>query len=325
MPQFPKYVNMEWLSQNALRAYPLDDTATQKDTTAAFLLPKSLLLDLVFVVDQSLNLVPSGFHLSNVSVFATGVTLSFAYTDQSVTADLVATLNVSTASHQNGNSYYLYGQGDFAGMIGKATLGDLTTTLGFGGSYDFDIVGGRLLSRCFLPDIRGVTSLSITDGAVTSGPYYDDVIFQAGTNMRLSIQVVNGVNAIRFDALDNTDLNETCGCTTDTQLPAPITSINGIAPALDGSYTLVPKNCIDITDGISPSSLSIDDICSKPCCGEPELQVIQTDLDALSLDIRGIQHFQDLLNANLIELSTIKAAIQNTGVLGDNDAVDKPV
>jgi hypothetical protein len=324
----PKFINQEWLAQNALRAYPLADDAGETDTTGAFVLPRSLLVDAIFVINQELSLNQAGFFLSNVTAFGNGVTLTFSY-DSGTSVSIFGSASVSASGHTRDSSYFIQGQGSFEGMVGVVTIGTLEATLSFGGSFDFDLTGGRLLPTVLRPDTRGVKSVQAINGSDIGPLLYGDVILEAGQNVRLSVQDVGGGElAIRFDALSGSDLNATCGCDNEVQLGPPIRTLNGVPPRTDGSFTLANGTCIAIVTGGgsgAAATLSINDTCSKPCCGTPELDIVRTDMEQLNQDTRSVLHLLQRLESYLLQLNTLSVAVQNTGLLGSNETETDPV
>src|SRR4051812_19336423 len=110
----PKILNIEFLNQNSMRAYPLADDASEQDITGSFTLPRDLLCDMIFPVDATMDLAASGFYVSNVTVFGVGVNITFSYTDGSTFA-VIGTLAVDNTNHTLNRTYYLAGQDDFEG------------------------------------------------------------------------------------------------------------------------------------------------------------------------------------------------------------------
>jgi len=314
-------INLEWLNQNSLRSYPLADDATSLDVTSSFTLPNDLIVDMVWPVNIELTLNPSGFFISNVSVFAHGVTITVSYTDGSTTQTM-GVASISVAGHTPNASYYISGQGNFLGSVGLITIGRLDTILQYSGSYDFTLTGTRILGTCIRPDIRGVKSVQVVNESETTERLYGNIKFESGQNMRISVQDNGSETVIRFDALVSADLNETCGCVNATTSGPPIRTINGVGPNSSGELSILQGSCFDIAPADSDNMLKMDNTCSQPCCGSEELATVRTDMESLIQDARAILRLVQNLESGYAQLSSAKAAIQNTGVLGNSNTLD---
>ncbi len=314
-------VNYEWLNQNSLRAYPLADDTTSLDVTGSFTLPTDLIVDLVWPINIELALNPAGFFISNVSVFAHGITLTFSYTDGSTTQTM-GVASVAVSGHTPNASYYISGQGNFAGSVGLVTVGRLDTILQSGGSFDFNITGTRILGTCIRPDIRGVKSLQVVNESETTERLYGNIIFESGQNVRIAVQDNGTEYVIRFDALVSADLNTVCGCVNERTVGPPVRTINGIGPNSNGELSITQGTCFDIDAADAENSLKINNTCSQPCCGSNELEIVRTDLNALMQDTRAVLRLVQNLESAYAQLSSAKSAIQNTGVLGNSNALD---
>jgi len=314
-------INLEWLNQNSLRAYPLADDASSTDVSGSFRLPTDLVVDLMWPVNIELALNPSGFFISNVSVFAHGVTITFSYTDGSTTQTM-GVASVPVAGHNPNASYYVSGQGNFAGSVGLVTIGRLDTILESGGSFDFNLTGTRILGTCIRPDIRGVKSLQVVNESETTERLYGNIKLESGQNVRISVQDNGSEQVIRFDALVSEGLNEVCGCTNERTVGPPIRTINGVGPNSSGELSVVQGSCFDIAPADTDNMLQISNTCSQPCCGSNELEIVRGDLEALNQDARAILRLVQNLESGYAQLASAKAAIQNTGVLGNSNTLD---
>lgn len=319
MPAFGSLVGVDWLNQNSQRNFPLSDEATVTDVLGGFQLPEDFIVDLIIPVSYAAGRDIGKFHLMEVGVFGNGITLKIGYggvwgAGEWATEPVeVGRLSISD-THTENSSYFIYGIGDFADSIGKVTIGELDTLFTFSGVYSFDIAGGRIVPSCIRPDIRSVSSLRVVNGNDTSDPLYGDVELVAGPNIQLTVE--NG--KVRIDAIESDNLNTDCGCVTqaDITLADPIRSINGILPNADGNITLSGARCINVSN--LTNAIELDDECATPCCNSEELEVILTDLNQLSRDVRLHNTTMQLIEVRLQQLETLVDAIEASGFLIEN-------
>ena len=266
----PGLWNVDWLSANSQRSYPLSETASAKDTTGAFQLPQDFLVDLVLTVPAAVDTDPALYHLKSLAMFSGGVVLTFGYNGE----DLALT-SIARADHTLNKSYRLLGQGNFYDAQGCVTIGSLDSLFNLTpGVYTFDVTGGRLEPTVIRPDLRGVTSLVIQSGDELSDPLVGDILVQAGSNLRFTVDPVT--NTVRLDCLlTGSDLEDTCGCSDPTQLLGPIKTINQVGANSAGNIEIQGDQCIRL-DPID-YGFKMSDTCSAPCCGCAELTIIKQD------------------------------------------------
>lgn len=228
-------------------------------------------------VHAGLDVEPAKFFVRSVAVFATGLNVSVGYDDGTASPPVVASAVVPFSTHREYQSYALPGAGDFDDTVGKIVIGDTSdlSTLP-PGQYLFTPEAGRLDTDVVRPIIRGVSALVLVNGTERSERLYGDQELTAGTNMRITPATVNGVQQIRFDAINGEGLNDECVCEGDTQDPC-IKTINGVAPTPAGDFTLLGSNCITVNS--VTNGLRFVDTCSDPCCGCAELEAVTRDLE----------------------------------------------
>lgn len=265
--------NIDWLNANSQRNYPLCDEATGKDTTGTVELPTDFLVDLVLTIPSITGAEPGLFHLYSVAIFSGGVVVTLGYD-----GDPIAVASASVSGHTVNTAYRLVGQGDvFYDAVGTLVIGKLDSILASpAGLYTFDLTGGRLEPCTIHPDVRGISSVRVSNGSDLSEPMYGDIILVAGTNVRLEASPSR--NEIRFDCLIKSagDLETACDCQKALAV-GPICTINGIAPDANGNFTLQRTACLDVQS--LDHGVKLVDLCSQPCCGCEELTVFKTDLD----------------------------------------------
>lgn len=286
----PQSWNMEWLNGNAERAFPFKEDVSLQDTNSVVRIPTRLIVDLVFVVPAG-----SDYRYYLKSLMFSGTHLNLVMADES--DNTVSSVTVDLQTHSRNDAYTMEGEGSFSGATGRIALGDLSNLDNDlpVGVYEFTIAATEFELRTVRPDLRAVYSLSAigADGTVT-----DDItgIVQliAGANVRLTYVAPSGGNpaGIRVDATGNTDYVEDCDCDAKVTPLEPIRSINGVgANPTSGRIDLESATpCLTIS--VSGDTLVLEDTCSQPCCGCPELEFLTERLKLLDDSVGKIEGFQ---------------------------------
>lgn len=287
--------NVEWLNSNSQRNYPLSEEATLKDTSGSFIIPLDFILDMVWPVQAAADINSDKFHIKNISIFGSGVILSIGYD-----GDLIGSVSIANDTHQVNQSYFISGVGDFFDSIGKVTIGNLAGMVSIGGSYDFDIDGGRLEPTIIRPNLRGVSSMVVVSGAEKSPNLTGDIEFASGRNIQFTVsQPVGGNPRIRIDATGTGSGDDACDCDNTTGDTDPIKTINGVAPDSSGNIQLVSADeCLEI-DSSGSGTLVLTDQCSKSCCGCEELEVVVDKLNLIDSQVYTMDGVLSRLDAEV--------------------------
>lgn len=306
----PAIINAEWLDTNARRKYPLSEEATAKDATGSFKLPDDFLVDMVIPVHATLNLDPSKFHILQVAVFGTGVNLTIGYD-----GSIIATVAIPLAGFVRNTTFFIQGIGDFTDVLGKCTIGSLTTILASGGVYNFTLTGGRLEATVVVPDIRGLTGVRVKTGDTYSSLIQGDIAFEAGENVRIDVGTVGVVSVLRFSAIDGENTIADCACDAGVAARPSIKTINDVAPDADGNIELTGDDCLKVTPSpddvpaeLQPYTVALTDECSKPCCGCPELEQLVDDQQRVRDEINTLIGVANRLDAAIQAMQAIVAA-----------------
>lgn len=325
MPIDTSIIGIEWLNGNALRKFPIADDASCLDITGSFQLPDDFIVDLILPVSTVATFDPDGFFVSQVAVFGQGVVIVISYQSPDSTpfaegAYEVGRVAISANAHTLNKSYFIQGTGNFTDTFGKITVGTLNTIINNAGVYNFDVTGTKLVATTIRPDIRGITSIRVTNGTDVSDPIYGDVQLIAGQNISIG---VSGSD-ITISAISGENLNVNCDCQTvyDTTLSPCIRTINGVLPNSNGNVNLSTSSCLSVSPVSNSSSgtstqggITITDLCSTPCCTSEQINTLLKDQTQLAIDIRtqGITLIQ--LEAKMSQLDSIEAAIRSTGFI----------
>jgi hypothetical protein len=312
MPAVP-IVNVGWLNGNALRAYPLSESATRQDTSGTYTLPDNFVVDMVLPVNASLNYNPSSFYISQLNVFGVGVSFDVSYWTGSA-ASLVGSLSVDTSTFENDKTYFLQGEDDFEGVLGKIVIGTLDTILQLPGSYAFDLAGARIESSVVVPDLRGVTGFRVIEDETDEGVLYQgDIAFEPGANFRIGVSDFSGKTVLTFSAISGEGTIADCECEGELAELEPIRTINGVKPDPLGNIDLLGDSCLEVTPQAGDNAVALTDKCSKPCCGCPELDTLVDDQKRTRDQVQTLENLTRKLESNLEVMQTLLSMIGPCG------------
>ncbi len=292
--------NIDWLSHNGQRRYPLAAEATAQDVTDTFSLPDDFLTELYLPVHAGLAVLPGRFFVRQIGVYAAGYAVIIGY-DDGDTVVSAASAVIARETHVKNTAYALGGLGDFADTVGRVVIGSLgNIDLQPPGLWNFALEDTRLETDCVRPIIRGISSIRVRNGSALSDPLYGDIVLSAGTNQRLDVVQEEGEDpAIVFNAIEGAGLNALCGCLDDDDTP-PIRTIDGVPPTVSGDFTLLGSDCLEIS--AVQNGLRILDRCSQPCCGDPELKTITQALEALRIQTSTLEQFLVSLESRVTQM-----------------------
>lgn len=299
MPSMKNW-NLDWLSHNSQRRYPLAADATARDATGDFQLPDDFIVELYLPVHAGLDVQPAQFFIQTIGVYAAGFSVIVGYDDGSEVTQ-VASAVIARGTHVKNTSYALGGLGDFADSFGRVVIGSLgNIDKQPPGVWTFHLAGGRLETDCIRPIIRGISAFRVRNGSTLSDPIVGDVVFQAGTNERIDVIQTEGEDPIiRWNAIEGAGLNELCGCLESSDSP-PIRYIDGVPPTSAGDFTLLGSDCLRVEP--IEHGLRLVDRCSQPCCGDPELQAITQALEALRVQAATVEQFLVSLESRVAQM-----------------------
>lgn len=301
-------IHVGWLNQNAGRAYPLSEEASRKDITDSYALPDDFLVDMILPVNAALDYDPSSFYLSKLTVFGVGVTAEFSYWTGS-TASLVGRVTVDVDSFVENKTYYLNGQDDFEGVVGKVIVGRIDTLFEHAGVFEFALADGRIESSVIVPDIRGVTGMRVLDGDDIGELFQGDIAFEPGANMRFTVADFGGVTVLQISAISGEGTIADCECQGAVALAGPVRALNGVPPDSLGNINLLGDDCLKITPQASDNQVQIMDVCSKPCCGCPELETLVEDQKRVRDKVQTLVNLASRLESGIAVLDTVVTAM----------------
>jgi hypothetical protein len=246
--------NIDWLTHNSQRRYPLAAQASAEDVTGSFKLPNDFLVEVRLAVPAFLA-TPASYTIKKIQAYSTGFSVTIGYWD-GTQVQPVAAGSIPRATHTLYKAYPLRGLGDFYDVSGHMTIGRLENIdLQPPGEWEFNIEGGRLELDVLSPQIRGVTGVIVVDGSNISVPLTGDLVFRAGSNMSISVTQIEGEDpVITLSAIDGSDLNEECVCDGAPAEAPAIRYINNIPAGVDGNFTLSGTSCASfqgITNGFN--------------------------------------------------------------------------
>ena len=317
--------NVEWPNVNSSRKYPIAQDAGMLDVSGDFLLPNDLVVDFIMPVHSSLDpdIDPTLFHIAQIGVFSAGVVISFGYD-----GEIFATVNVPSSGFTKYSTYVVTGTGMMLDSRGWVTIGDLTDTLASAGAWSFDVAGGRIHPMCIRPDLRAVTSLVVVDAAGESRPVLGDIAFIAGSNFQMRVEKKDDFpgefpprlrDRIIFDAIDNSDLDDSCECNNIDESAPCVKTINGMSGDESGNIQLMSgSSCLEITN--EGTTVTIADKCSEPCCDCRELDVVIAAIETVTSQVLEIENSVAHLSRELGATQVNLLASKTTGLPCDTGA-----
>jgi len=297
--------NVEWPNVNSQRKYPFAQNASL--LVGDFELPNDLIVDFVLPVNISAAPDPSLFHLKQVGVFGSGVTISFAYD-----GTVFATVSVASSGFVPYTTYTIQGAGEFSDSKGWITIGQLASIMATPGSYNFDVSTGHLLPSVIRPRLRTVSSMSIVNGIDVGPALTGDIALVAGRNFRLRVDLSGAKPAIILDAIDGAGTVTSCACSQLDEDAPYIRTINGVYPTDNGNLNLVGSDCISITPGTA--EILLEDTCSSPCCDCRELNVLIQTLTQLQNQVQSMEMVAERLDQELSNTQGNILASKTTGL-----------
>lgn len=273
--------NLEWLNLNSERNYPIKENASRFDITNSVQLPNQLIVDAVFVTDINNN-----FYVKSVQFLGSAIIISIY--DQNNT--FVGNVTVMASTHETYESYQVDGHGIYKYLQGKLVIGDLDN-IDIIGNYEFSFESTRFEETVIIPNIRGVTSISVVGkNTVLVG----DVQLVAGYNCRLRID--ESSNTIYIDAIEGQGLGPACNCDEEPIELVGIKTINGIRPReSDGNFDIRGVGCIEVAS--LSNGIEIRNTCEEPCCDCDDVNALlaslsdkQTQLTELDRRVLVLEH-----------------------------------
>lgn len=299
-----KVWSLEFLNHNSQRAYPLSDDSTRTDSSGVFTLPDDFLVGMTLSVNAGVSVLPDRFYLKTLGVFPTGYSITIGYYSATNEAIDVATAMIPKRGHTPYKVYSLGGVGDFEDARGVLAIGRLENIDNQpAGIFTFDVDSARLEMDVIRPMLRGVTGIVVVNGTRRSDVLTGLIEINAGLRMRLTpSQVLNSNPAVRIDAIDGEGLNDDCSCD-GNELGDPIRMLSRVTPAADGNIDLLGNECLEIE--LEDHGIRFKDICSKPCCGCPELERVTSDLQHIADQNNLAQLFLTRLEASVTQMDQV--------------------
>ncbi len=189
--------NLEWLSHNANRAYPIAADVTRTNSTGDFVIPDSFLVSLYLSVSAGFNVAPGRFYIKTLNVSSQGFTVVVGYETDDGGILSVASANIPRAAHTVNSVYVLNGVGNFADCNGQVVIGSLgEIDAQPAGLWQFTLSETRLEPDAIRPQLRGVTGLYVLNNGTLTGPLTGYPILQAGSNYRIDVTTSQTVSTV---------------------------------------------------------------------------------------------------------------------------------
>ena len=296
-------LNVEFLNLNSQRHFPLTEDSSGLDTSGSLKLPNDFLVGLDLPVSAGLDIDPACFFVMQLGVYATGFTLIVGYQADSGPIP-VATALIPAIGFASNSVFTLVGMGDYADTTGKVTVGKLT---GFdnqpSGSFTFALANARIEPDCIRPLLQGIAALLISSGGTVSQPMYGDIELVAQENMQLVPVIIAGQDPqIVISAVQGEGLAQPCVCNNNATAQ-PIVRINGQTGDTNGNFNVLGSACLQVTS--QANGLTLDDICSSPCCGCAELATVTAALEQFGSEAASLTNFVNQLQTSVQAMNLI--------------------
>ena len=278
-------MNLEYLNQNSLRSYPIQDGASRVSSDGLFVIPNSLIVDVTL---SASGVSGQTFYISSITNLSTYLSIEISVGGAGVFGTFSSPTSGLTSENTDIPLVASAGFPDALGIITIGTLDDLELLPS--GIFQFSQSATQILSRCSTVGNAGVTGLTFVDATGTNFTLTGHVTITANSNL----QFVGVSGGVQLNAGENLGLNKQCAT-----VAQPVLTINGVTPDSTGNFNLIadPSSCISISD-IQYGSL-IADSCGKPCLGCTDIQTLTNTVNGLEADIYALRDFTNNLQ-NLI-------------------------
>lgn len=299
--------NVEWLSANSQRRYPLADTAECVSVTGDFKLPDDFLVEVDLAVHAGNDVSPGQFFIMRIDAYTTGYAITIGYKPGGSAVAVASTLVPASlfADGSRNHVFALTGINDFADTTGKIVIGSLDgISQQPSGSWSFDFAKTQLDPDAIRPIIRGVSSITLVSGSQRSEQIYGDIDLVAGANAQFVVSYPIGQNPqIRLNFIRGEGTIKSCDCYNSGVLASPVRTINSVHASASNEFTLIASGCLSlvpITNG-----LKLVDTCAKPCCGATELEAITSDLIRLENQASVVSNYVSQLKVSVTTMDMV--------------------
>lgn len=292
----PTIENLDFLNANTLRNFPIKEGASRIDSSGAFEIPDSFMVDLVLSAssDPSLRV-----YVSKVVNMPDEVEVELSAYG---TGTAIGVFNISTQSHTRYTTYYMSAASGYTAATGKLTVAEVAAmvTLPYG-VFTFAQDATELEMRTIVPGLATVSRFVFKNADGTSVSVTGDVTILAQTNTKF--RQINSTT-VAIDAGDGLGLNSPCA----DDRPC-LKTINNVAPDSNGNFTLTTSDCAKFSalSAGTLKGLNLADSCCKPCLscneiGDLTQRLMQLESDLLAL--RGHYNEVSLLTQQFSQLSS---------------------
>lgn len=323
-----------WLNNNALRNYPISQTASCVSSEGSFSIPDNLFVDMKLAIPfvaqpgtAITGISPSSFYISSIKVYPQGFMF---FVGCSLNSKIAASEPISFSSFTENTTIAIKGvavanlnanQLDFSQVYGFATIGSIDGLKNLTGDITFNLADSRLESSVISYGPRRISGIKVYSDANTSALLSGQIMLRSGSNHRMEIENTNNGSNVILNAIRGEDFQETCPCN-DVDLGPCIRTINGRPPNASGNFEVKSTDCIEVTEG--SNSILLKDTCAKPCCGCNELNVLTGDVDALTSQLALLQGLVGTLTGYISNLqdTCLASRVNWTSCSSEEDSED---
>jgi hypothetical protein len=291
----------EWSDENSHRQFPLIDAATGKDDTGEFSIAQTLMVDMILAVPTTLD--TTKFYIKSMVVRRLFVDIEIGYDDG--TALSVGWCRNIPADAGRNTTYYIDAVTQdlipaLEMLTGAIVIGSAESTVQDPGVYTFSPAASYIHPSRVMEGLAGVQSIQVGSDILTG-----NLILKEGDNITLDVDLVTNTITVNAVLNENT-AGVVIGSDADiidelvSRYGAPIISINGQAPDVDGDFTLAPADCTTIqtvTNGVS-----IGNPCAEPCCDKSVLSDVYGVLSQLNLRYAVLESYYQSIGLTINQM-----------------------
>ena len=283
--------NLSWTQFNQARRFPLLYGATAVSRDGHFIIPDNFLTGLYISYGLDTEFVdPGGFFIGRIIYWRNGLSLEIHYGDKCVaetTMDLTSQQTVAALLGYSDRFFYGYV------VIGSTTGLESCPA----GEWDFDYEATVLDPFCIRPTVREISALYVKGSNPSQqllGPFYGNVTLSEGENIALSVRSAEGL----LSCLDIPPSGEGTEVVIHAKTPEAdnscVRTLQYVTPDEGGNIQIIGQECLEIIPG--DATLTLNDVCSKPCCTCEELTPVEEKIKELDASVTSLrQHIDTLL------------------------------
>lgn len=315
----------EFANRAADSRYPLIPAATALDTTSQFTIPNDFLAGLYLSIPADTGFDAGSFRVSKV-IYARARCSVFISANVGSTVYLLGQFDVleQLATSQlaaNGYAFSLFTPADgFGDVRGRLMVGGIDSLkLQPQGVYEFTQAAAGISTDCIRPMLRRVSAIEVVNSSGQTYRLTGTVRLRAGDNASLTIETVDGLPVVVFDAVDGSQLNDQLQC--DTASGTIVRRINGLPGNNQGEVTLLGSNCLTVQP--QQTGLQLLNACSEPCASCSEAEALKSLVDPFVTQVPTLVSLANRIDMAVTQFQLNALASQGNACGSTDDPCDE--